>query len=168
MVRSFPSFPHGLTFLSKRLVPNLKWTIENGLPIVVTIVYESISFHFSTFSNIINEAACREKLVSCRWFWIGQVTKAALTRRILGGTTQTFIWLPYPVREEKTLPGFRIRELKENGHFFLVVPRRRRGVWSSSCKPWWIDDFYTRGVREPPHRAASLPTWCGEGRHVCR
>ena len=33
MVRSFPSFPHGPTFLSKRLVPNLKWTIENGLPI---------------------------------------------------------------------------------------------------------------------------------------
>ena len=75
-----------------------------------------LSFHI--FKYYPNEAACREKLVSCRWFWIGQVTKAALTRRILGGTTQTFIWLPYPVREEKTLPGFRIRELKENGHFF--------------------------------------------------
>ena len=119
MVRSFPSFPHGLTFLSKRLVPNLKWTIENGLPIVVTIVYESISFHFSTLSNIINEAACREKLVSCRWFWIGQVTKAALTRRILGGLRKHLFGSPTTIQlGKKTLPGFRIRELKENGHFF--------------------------------------------------
>ena len=45
----------------------------------------------------------------------------SLDEENFGGTTQTFIWLPYysAIQKKKPLPGgFRIRELKENGHFF--------------------------------------------------
>ena len=76
-----------------------------------------LSFHI--FKYYPNEAACREKLVSCRWFWIGQVTKAALTRRILGGTTQTFIWLPYPVREKKLCQALEYENSKKMDIFFF-------------------------------------------------
>ena len=41
-----------------------------------------------------------------------------MTRRILGGTTQTFIWLPYPVREKKLCQALEYENSKKMDIFF--------------------------------------------------
>ena len=68
----------------------------------------------------------------------------SLDEENFGGTTQTFIWLPYySAIQKKTLcqEALEYENSKKMDIFLVAVVSS-----SSPCKPWWIDDFYTGGV----------------------